>query len=478
MDFPWFLSLQWWLTYLLTEYEKEPGHVLLELSCILIIVYLVFSKSYDPKKADTRMSKREEDELIEEWHPVPLCPPLSEEQKEIEAFPIVESGTGPYIVVGGKKLLNMASFNFLGLADNKDSKAAAAAAIEKYGVGSCGPRGFYGTIDVHLEFENSMAKFMGLKDAILYSDGLACVSSIIPAFAKRGDLIICDEGINYGAQQGISLSRCNVLFFKHNDMEDLELVLKNVQEREMKNPKGKSSAKRRFIVIEGIYQYYGDIAPLDKLVALKNKYKYRLVLDDSLAVGVLGKTGRGTTEHCNVPVEDIDFLAVTADNAIATTGGFCLGSPVVVDHQRLSGAGYCFSASSPPFCSAAGVCNLGIMDKQPELGAECRRKAALLRAALQGLDGVTIPEAKDSPLIHIRLQRSMGSHLEDFRHMRRVVKLVREAGIILEVPAYIPTDKQPPAPSIRINVTVSHDDEDLRRVASTLKQAFAKAQTA
>ena len=109
-----------------------------------------------------------------------------------------------------------------------------------------------------------------------------------------------DEGVHFGLQQGITLSKCNVLYFKHNDMEDLERVLQDVREKDLAHPSKK--LHRRFVIVEGLYQNYGDITPLDKVVELKKKYKYRLLLDDTLAVGVLGATGRGSPEHFNIKV--------------------------------------------------------------------------------------------------------------------------------------------------------------------------------
>jgi len=394
---------------------------------------------------------------------------MSEAQKEVE-FVVVESGTGATVQVAGTECINMASFNFLGLAGTSQTKQVARAAIEKYGVGSCGPRGFYGTIDVHLDFEKVMAKFVGLSDSILYSDGMALVASVIPAFAKRGDLVIYDEGISYGAKQGISLSRSNVLTFKHNDMNELENILKEQKAKLRPNDK----LIRRFIVVEGISAYYGDLVPLAKLVELKKKYKYRILLDDSLAVAVLGNTGRGSPEHWNVPIQDIDVYCVTADAALATTGGFCMGpSEVVVDHQRLSGAGYCFSASSPPYASAVGINSLRNIEQHPERCAEVRARATFFRRALKGLEGVEMLGDEYSPVIQIR--RKLGDDQKENQYFRRVRKQMLEEGVLVECPGYIPLEKKPPRPSIRMLVTTLHSEAQLLKVAKLLKKVLQTA---
>lgn len=436
---------------------------------MLVLVFsLFFRKSYDPNK-DRPLTQAEQDALIEEWTPEPLCPPLSEAQKEVE-FVVVESGTGATVQVAGKDTINMASFNFLGLAGTPETKEIAAAAIDKYGVGSCGPRGFYGTIDVHLDFEKVMAEFVGTSDSILYSDGMALVASVIPAFAKRGDLVIYDEGISYGAKQGVSLSRSNVLTFKHNDMSELENILKEQKAKMRPNDK----LIRRFIVVEGISAYYGDLAPLAKLVELKKKYKYRLLLDDSLAVGVLGNTGRGSPEHWNVPINDIDVYCVTADTALATTGGFCMGnSEVVVDHQRLSGAGYCFSASSPPFASAVGINSIRTIEKHPERCAEVRAKATMFRRALKSIEGLEILGDEFSPVIQIR--RKLSDDHKEQQYFRRVCKQLLAEGVLVECPSYIPLEKKPPRPSIRMIVTSLHSEAQLQQVAKLVKKVLQEA---
>jgi serine palmitoyltransferase len=300
------------------------------------------------------------------------------------------------------------------------------------------------------------------------------MSSVIPAFAKSGDLIICDEGVSYGSQQGINLSRSNLIFFKHNDMEDLENVLRSVAE---KDAKSKSKKKyRRFIVVEGIYQYHGDICPLDKVMELKKKFFYRLVLDDSLGFGVLGDTGRGSPEHFGVDIQDVDFYCVTADTALATTGGFCLGNDQVVDHQRLSGAGYCFSASSPPFCSAAGVYNIGMLEKNPSLCADVRGKASFLRSKLAKIDGITLGSAADvSPVVHLRLTRSFGTQRQDLRFFLAVKKQLFAKGIVADVPTYIPMDKRPPPPSMRLVCSTVHTKDHLSTVAAEVQACIKTA---
>ena len=132
------------------------------------------------------------DELCEEWQPDPLVPPLSDfEREQLEKLPIQTSAAGVKVkLADGKERINLAAFNFMGILNRDEVKDKANQALSKYGVGSCGPPGFYGTIDVHIELEKKIASFFGVDDAIIYSHGFSTIASAIPAFAKRGDLIV------------------------------------------------------------------------------------------------------------------------------------------------------------------------------------------------------------------------------------------------------------------------------------------------
>ncbi|CAM9262449.1 unnamed protein product, partial [Ectocarpus sp. 6 AP-2014] len=279
---------EWWLNLV----REDPGHVVVETALIAFIVYILFfKKTLNPKDlSKPNLSSREIDEIIDDWKPEPLVPPLTEEEtSEAESMPVVQEFSGPYLRVEGieKPLLNMANFDFLGMGQREELKQAAVQALDKYGCGSCGPRGFYGTIDVHTKIEDEVAAFMGTEEAISYSDSATTISSTIPAFAKKGDLTVVDQGVEENVQTGINLSRSTVRTFKHNDMDDLERVLKEIA-AEDKKVKRNVLDQRRFIVVEGLYRNYGDLCPLPRLLELKAKYCYRLILNEALSFGVLG----------------------------------------------------------------------------------------------------------------------------------------------------------------------------------------------
>lgn len=171
--------------------------------------------------------------------------------------------------------------------------------LRETGTGSCGPRNFYGTLDVHLTFEEEMAKFLKTESAILYASGLATTASVIPTFAGRGDFIVSDERVRKPIQIGNFTSRATVNYFRHNDVNHMEeLMMKITEGIRSRGVKG----VRRYVVVEGFYQNYGTLCRLPEVVALAKQYKFRVIVDDSIGLGCLGATGRGILEHFNLKV--------------------------------------------------------------------------------------------------------------------------------------------------------------------------------
>jgi serine palmitoyltransferase len=326
-----------------------------EVAACAVITYVLFSRPYKPKKKQEALSPEEVERRVKSWKPRPLVPEGAEPCSES----VITTASGPTVTLEGDDTLyvNFVSHNFLGLLGSKDVHDECRRVIERYGVGSCGPRGFYGSIDVHIRCEEEIARFMGTSHAILYSYDVATPSSVVPAFAKNGDFILADEGVNLSIKTGLYLSKANVVFFKHNDVADLESKLKDEEARFQQS---KGVLNRRFIVAEGVYQNFGDVAPLAAIVKLKDAFKYRLIIDESMSVGTLGKTGRGLTEHAGVAITEVDIICASMSNAVASVGGFCVGNHEIVQHQRLSSSAYCYSASLPPYISQASTTALQV----------------------------------------------------------------------------------------------------------------------
>ena len=372
----------WWLSLV----RQNPWHVVVETVLCIFIVYLVFVKK--PKRSRPELTEDLTEELIAEWQPAPLVPEMDavdklilEESLVVESFDSKNATVKLRAAAGGAPTspkINLVSYDFLGLSGRPELVDASSKTLDEYGCGSCGPRGFYGSVMPHIYVEEAMAKFMGTEAAISYSDTASTQSSCVPAFAKRGDLLVVDEGIQEAIKTGVELSRAKVLYFKHNDVADLAAVLGKVRKDDRRlgrNP----TKQRRFIVSEAIFKNDGTAAPLRDLVRLKSEYGYRLIMDESLSFGAVGKTGRGLVEEAIgiANVRDVDVITITLESSLASVGGVCVGSIEVVDHQRLSGAGYCFSASAPPFVSSAAVAGIKVLEAEPQTVAKLQKNVAV-----------------------------------------------------------------------------------------------------
>ncbi|KAL9225763.1 hypothetical protein vseg_001651 [Gypsophila vaccaria] len=437
------------------------GHLFVEGLLLIVIVVLLSQKSYKPPKRP--LTNKEIDELCDEWTPEPLIPLLTEEMQREP--PKLESAAGPHTIINGKDVLNFASANYLGLIGHKKLHDSCTSALEKYGVGSCGPRGFYGTIDVHLDCEARISKFLGTPDSIIYSYGLSTNFSTIPAFSKKGDIIVADEGVNWGIQNGLYLSRSTIVYFKHNDMVSLEKTLEKIS---VENKRARKV--RRYIVIEAVYQNSGVIAPLDEIIKLKEKFRYRLVMDESNSFGVLGHSGRGLTEHYGVPIEKIDIITASMGHALASDGGFCTGNLRAIDHQRLSSSGYVFSASLPPYLATAAISAIDVLEDNPNLTAKLKENVALFWAGLSDLQGLELGSNRDSPIVCLKLKKSTGSLRKDQKLLEDIAdQLLKEHNVFVVVSNKSVLDRCPLPVGIRLFVSSGHSEDDVKKACESFK---------
>ncbi|ELU18888.1 hypothetical protein CAPTEDRAFT_226782 [Capitella teleta] len=460
-------------------------HVLVEIALVIWILRLLFfTKSYRSER--TVLTEKEKEDLIEDWQPEPLAPPLSESDaallnvnERIVDRHIWEfcSKIGKHVTVNGHECLNLASMNFLAMNEDPLIEEDAVASLRKYGVGSCGPRGFYGTVDVHLFLEEALQKFMGCEEAIIYSYGFSTVASAIPAYSKRGDILYADESVHFAIQKGIQASRSRVRYFKHNDMDDLERLLQEQEREDQRNPK-KAKVTRKFILVEGLSMKHGDLCPLPKLVELKNKYRVRVFMDESLSFGTIGKTGKGVTEFYNIDVTEIDLITGSLEYALGSVGGFCVGKSYVVDHQRLSGLGYCFSASNPPMLSQAAITALQILQDKPEKLERLQENSKWMHRQLAQIDGLKVSGEAISPIIYVQLSDATGQTGVDRALLQRIVSECEIQGIALTCPAFLDDEELfVPPPSIRVAVncdlTKEEIDEAIRIIQNVVRDVLS-----
>ncbi|GAA5865736.1 hypothetical protein JCM1840_003238 [Sporobolomyces johnsonii] len=418
--------------YLKASHQDDPFRTVLEILLVFFVVrtYLMArTKGESSGKNFVKLSEEEIDELVSEWQPEPLLPP----NQEIPLHPpIIVGSTGPRPRVifpqpgqdphdpnepmsldqPGKQVINLASANFAGFAGNARIKEKAVGCLRRYGVGSCGPAGFYGTFDVHLELERDIAAFLRVPAAINYAHSFSTISSVIPSFSKRGDIIVADRGVNFAIQKGIQISRSTVRWYDHGDYAGLERVLESIRKDDKKyrrNP----TASRRFIITEGVFENDGSMVDLPKVMELKTKYKYRLILDESWSFGVVGKTGRGVTEVFDIPAAAVDIITGSMATGLASAGGFCVGSVDVVAHQRINSPAYVFSAALPPMLAVSASEAISLLSTPLSSSDPAHPLAQLptnvraLRQILDQIPTIEIPSADMSPLIHLTIKPSV-----------------------------------------------------------------------
>ncbi|KAJ3014602.1 serine palmitoyltransferase component [Thoreauomyces humboldtii] len=466
--------------YVKASYQNDPYRSLLEACLVFFMVWYFASNKYKPGKQnkEIKLTEKEIQELIDEWEPEPLVQPVTDAQRlELDKQPIICGPSGPKLrLADGKERLNLASFNFLGAMSQESTKEKAIAAVRKHGVGTCGPCGFYGTIDVHINLEQEIARFMGVENAIVYSQGFTTVGSVIPAFAKRGDIIVADAGVSFAVQIGLQISRSIVKYYKHNDMEDLERVLQQLQKEFAAK---KKPLTRRFIVTEGLSVNHADVCPLPQILELKHKYKYRLILEESFSLGVLGPRGAGVCDHFNIPPSEVDIITATLANALGSAGGFCCGSKEIVEHQRLGGQGYVFSASLPALLAVSAIEGIKYLEAHPEQLVRLRENSNTMRLALEkGVQGVDVQGEPGAPILHVRFKDpNVASRSRDDQERALqdcVDECIRNGVLVTRAKYVLDQEVNVPRPSIRVAITAAHTKKEVEKAAAVVAAAVKK----
>ena len=269
-------------------------------------------------------------------------------------FRKIESDQDTEVLINGKKVLMFGSNSYLGLTNHPKIKEAAIAAIKKYGTGCAGSRFLNGTLDIHVELENRLARFVGKEEAIIYSTGFQVNLGVVSCLTGREDYIIWDELDHASIIEGRRLSFSTPLKYKHNDMASLEKVLKSCPEDKVK-----------LIVTDGVFSMEGDVANLPEIVALAKKYNAAVMVDEAHGIGVFGKQGRGTCDHFGV-TGDVDLIMGTFSKSFASLGGFIATDSITANYLRHNSRSYIFSASITTASTAAVGAALDIMESEPE----------------------------------------------------------------------------------------------------------------
>jgi len=351
-------------------------------------------------------------------------------------FRVIESAQDPEVTMNGKKMIMVGSNNYLGLTNHPKVKEAAIEAVKKYGSGCAGSRFLNGTLDIHVELETKLARFMRKDAALVFSTGFQVNLGVISALIGKDDVVIIDKMDHASIIDGCRLSYGEIKKFRHNDMSDLKRVLE------------KNRDKGKLIVVDGVFSMEGDIAKLPDIVELAKKYDARLMVDDAHGIGVLGKTGRGTAEHFGLENE-VDLIMGTYSKSLASIGGFISGASDIVHYIKHFARALIFSASPPPASIAAVRAAVDIIENEPERRERLWKNTNIM---LQGLKALGFDTgASETPIIPVMV----GENETAFK----MAIMLQEEGVFANVavsPA-VPNGKA----LIRTSYMATHTDEHL-----------------
>ena len=283
-------------------------------------------------------------------------------------FHRLESRQDVEVVMEGRRRIMLGSNNYLGLTICPEVVEAGIRALEKYGTGCSGSRFLNGTLDLHLELEAELAKFLGTEDCITFGTGFQSNAGIISAVVGMHDYVICDRENHASIYAGCQLSYGKLLRFHHNDMADLESCLKRVPDE-----------CGALVVVDGVFSMGGDLANLPEVVRLAKQYGARVMVDDAHGLGVLGPGGRGTAFHFGLEKE-VDLFMGTFSKSLASLGGYVAGSAKVIDYIRHNSRPFIFSAALPPANAAVALAALRHLEAHPELPIRLRQLSEYARA--------------------------------------------------------------------------------------------------
>lgn len=367
-------------------------------------------------------------------------------------FREIQSDQDTEVIINGKKVLMFGSNAYLGLTNHPKVKEAAINATQKYGTGMAGSRFLNGTLDIHIELEKKLAKFVGKEDAIVYSTGFNVNQGIISCITGREDYILWDELDHASIIEGARVSFSTKLKFRHNDMDSLEKQLQKCEPDKVK-----------LIVVDGVFSMEGDIANLPEIVRLAQKYNASVMVDEAHSLGVLGKdySGKGLVEQCGL-VDETELIMGTFSKSLASLGGFIAGNETILDFLRHNSRPYIFTASATPAATAAASAALDIIQAEPE------RIKALWDITHYALDGFRHLGCEightSTPIIPL--------FIRDNEKTFMITKMLFEEGIFVNPvvsPAVAPSDTL-----IRFSLMATHTKEQVDYALDKIDKVFKK----
>jgi 8-amino-7-oxononanoate synthase len=366
----------------------------------------------------------------------------------------VDSPQSTRIEIEGKSFLNFSSNDYLGLATEPILREAASRAVEQFGTGSGASRLISGSLAPHDELEKALAAFKGTEAALSFATGYATALGVICALMEKRDVVVIDELVHASIVDAARLSGAKLRVFKHNDLADLEDILRWADRRHEDLPDNSRNRARTLIVTESVFSMDGDQAPLNELVAIKEQYGAWLMLDEAHATGLYGPHRRGLADQFGVG-NRIEIQMGTLGKALGASGGYVCGSRVLVDYLVNRARSFIFSTAPVP--AAAAAATAGIRFVQSRAGRErCERlwrRVSELNASLER--PASAPNAAIIPILMGEADAATAA-----------AALLRERGI------YVPAIRFPTVPRdkarLRVSVTANHTADDIRELAAAL----------
>jgi 8-amino-7-oxononanoate synthase len=378
---------------------------------------------------------------------------LYEEYKAKGLYPYfrpIETGNDTEVSINGKKMIMLGSNSYMGLTFNEKTIQGAIEAVRSHGTGCAGSRFLNGTLDLHVELELKLARFMGKEAALLFSTGMLANMGVLSTIVGRNDIVFVDKGDHASIIDGVRLSFSRVVKFKHNDMDDLGRLLEEA-----------GSGPGKLIVVDGVFSMEGDIADLPGIVDLAKKHGARVMVDEAHAIGVLGKNGMGTAEHFGLQNE-VDIQMATFSKTFATIGGFIVSNTKVIEFLKHHSRALIFTASPPPAVLGAVNAALDIIANEPQRRVRLLQIAVKMRSAFKEMGYDVGPT--QTPIVPLII----GDMDKCFMLWREVT----DRGLFVN-PAVPPA--VPPGHSlIRTSYTATHTDEQLDFALDVFKKAGKK----
>ena len=358
-------------------------------------------------------------------------------------FRVIESAQQNTVRYKGKEIIMLGSNNYLGLTNHPKVMEAARDAITKYGTGCAGSRFLNGTLDIHIELEEKLAALVGKEKALVFSTGFMVNQGVLSTLAGRNETIIVDRTDHASIIDGARLSFADVRKYRHNNMENLELVLDSEKD------------KNKLIIVDGVFSMEGDIADLPEIVRLAKKHDAYVVVDDAHGVGVLGDHGRGTCNHFGL-TDEVGLIIGTFSKSLASVGGFVAGDADVMHYIQHTARALMFSASMPPASVATVSAAVDIMLEETWRHEALWRNNDLMRERLREAGFDTGPS--ETPIIPAVVGEDMSAFLMCTR--------LAEEGVFVN-PVVQPAVENGNA-LIRLSLMATHTEDEINQAMDTM----------